>query len=65
MNAHPTIAITIGDPNGIGPEVVLKAVSKVSKIGFRPVLVGPIEVFLYYQKILFSDFHLKKISLTN
>ena len=63
MNAHPTIAITVGDPNGIGPEVVLKAVSnKASKIGFRPVLVGPIEVFLYYQKILFSDVHLKKIS---
>lgn len=27
MDAKPTIAVTIGDPSGIGPEVVLKALS--------------------------------------
>lgn len=42
----PTIAITIGDFNGIGPEVALKAAThaSVKKICI-PVLVGPFAVF--------------------
>ncbi len=44
----PRIAITIGDYNGIGPEVVVKAIhdSGVRQI-CRPLLVGPVPVFAW------------------
>lgn len=49
MSARPTIAITIGDPNGIGPEVVLKALSGTElREECRPVIVGPKTVLEYY-----------------
>ncbi len=42
----PTIAITVGDYNGIGPEVALKAIAApVVRRICTPVLVGPPEVF--------------------
>lgn len=42
----PTLAITIGDFNGIGPEVALKAILRpaIKKL-CTPVLVGPLNVF--------------------
>jgi 4-hydroxythreonine-4-phosphate dehydrogenase len=42
----PLIAITVGDYNGIGPEVSLKALARpqIRRL-CRPVLVGPAEVF--------------------
>lgn len=45
----PTIAITVGDFNGIGPEVALKSIARpaLQRICI-PVLVGPEEVFRYY-----------------
>jgi len=45
----PTIAITVGDFNGIGPEVALKSIARpaVRRI-CNPVLIGPEEVFRYY-----------------
>lgn len=49
----PVIAITLGDPNGIGPEVALKAATRP---GIRrictPVLVGPDEAFAYWARRL-------------
>lgn len=47
----PVIAITVGDFNGIGPEVTLKAITtpRVMK-EIRPVLVGPVEVFEYFAR---------------
>jgi 4-phospho-D-threonate 3-dehydrogenase / 4-phospho-D-erythronate 3-dehydrogenase len=49
----PVLAITVGDCNGIGPEVALKAVAspRTQRI-CRPVLVGPLEVFEWYRKKL-------------
>ena len=43
---RPRVAITHGDPNGIGPEVVLKALAdqRVTRY-FEPVLVGAAHVF--------------------
>ncbi len=56
-NHKPVIAITIGDYNGIGPEIVLKSVNDPSvKRICSPVLVGPIEVFEFYAR------RLKKLS---
>lgn len=46
MKSLPTIAITVGDPNGIGPEVIRKALSKkeIQEI-CHPVVIGPFSLF--------------------
>jgi 4-hydroxythreonine-4-phosphate dehydrogenase len=44
----PVIAITIGDFNGVGPEIVLKAIQHPSiKRICTPILIGPIGIFEY------------------
>ena len=47
----PALAITVGDYNGIGPEVVLKSIREtaVGRI-CHPVLVGPREAFSFYAR---------------
>lgn len=55
----PTIAITIGDFNGIGPEVTLKSiVSPKIKKNIQPVLIGSFDIFQYYVKMLKLDIEL-------
>jgi 4-hydroxythreonine-4-phosphate dehydrogenase len=45
----PLIAITIGDFNGIGPEIVLKSInSKSIQAICTPVLIGPLDAFEFY-----------------
>jgi 4-hydroxythreonine-4-phosphate dehydrogenase len=52
-NSKPAIAITIGDCNGIGPEIVLKSVSDPSVRRIcSPVLVGPVDAFEFYARRL-------------
>ena len=47
------IAISIGDPNGIGPEIALKAAALCAADGpIRPVLVGDAKVLHFYGKLL-------------
>lgn len=48
-NKKPAIAITVGDCNGIGPEIALKSARdpSVRKI-CSPLLVGPVDVFEFY-----------------
>ncbi len=47
------IALTIGDFNGIGPEIILKSIThKTFDAGVQPVLIGSTEVFAYYAKRL-------------
>jgi len=60
----PLIAITIGDFNGIGPEIALKAIShpSVKKI-CTPVLVGPLRVFEHVASQLKLKLNLTKTSL--
>ena len=42
MTERPIVAITVGDVNGIGPEVVLKALAKDEvRQQQRPVIIGP------------------------
>jgi len=36
---HPRLAVTLGDPAGVGPEVVARALAGAG--GFRPLVVGP------------------------
>jgi 4-phospho-D-threonate 3-dehydrogenase / 4-phospho-D-erythronate 3-dehydrogenase len=48
-----TIALTIGDFNGIGPEIILKSITHASfSKTIQPVLIGSIEVFDYYARRL-------------
>lgn len=51
------IAITCGDPNGIGTEIVLKALSK-KTLDFTPILIGPPKVW-FSQK---TELELNEIS---
>ncbi|NUN71372.1 MAG: 4-hydroxythreonine-4-phosphate dehydrogenase PdxA [Bacteroidetes bacterium] len=59
----PRIGITIGDFNGIGPEVVLKSITapKIRK-AVQPVLIGSYALFSYYAKLLKIDITLTEVS---
>jgi Pyridoxal phosphate biosynthesis protein len=57
-NGAPTrLAITLGDPNGIGPEVVLKSLHDPSLMpSMTPVLIGSAHVLRVHADVLgFSD----------
>lgn len=61
----PRVAITIGDFNGIGPEVALKtATSPVVRKLCVPILVGPLNVLEHTQKSLRIRGKLAKTSLS-
>jgi len=48
---QPIIALTIGDINGIGPEITLKSIAKPAVRNIcLPLLIGPIAAFQYYRK---------------
>ena len=60
---RPRIAITMGDPNGVGPEVALKSLadSRMFKF-FRPVLIGSKAVYDVHQaKLGLGDIKLKLV----
>jgi 4-hydroxythreonine-4-phosphate dehydrogenase len=62
---RPPIAITVGDFNGIGPEVVLRSIGEPSvRSIIAPLLVGPASVFRYYARTLDIelDFHPVQLS---
>ncbi|MEW5799009.1 MAG: 4-hydroxythreonine-4-phosphate dehydrogenase PdxA [Bacteroidota bacterium] len=52
----PKIAITIGDFNGVGPEIILKSITHTSiKKEIQPILVGSLNIFEHYAKLLKID----------
>lgn len=52
----PVIAITVGDFNGIGPEVTLKSLRHPAvRKACRIVLIGPREVYSYYSRAIGFD----------
>lgn len=49
----PVVAITVGDYNGIGPEVALKSLRhRAVRVCCQPVLIGPAEVYRFYVRKL-------------
>jgi 4-hydroxythreonine-4-phosphate dehydrogenase len=53
---RPRIALTTGDPNGIGPEVLLKGLADPSlRARFRPLVVGSIDVLARHAERLGGD----------
>lgn len=56
LNEKPVIGITIGDVNGIGPEVIIKALSDARMLKLcTPVIYGTTRVLAYYKKQLQID----------
>ncbi len=61
-----TIAVTIGDVNGIGPEVALKALTQTPWLrGFRVVIIGPEFAVRFWQNHLRIDLPLPCIASLN
>lgn len=59
----PVIAITLGDMNGVGPEVTLKCVaSSALQRKCRPILIGSRDVYEYYARLLKLNIRLEEIS---
>ena len=53
MGQRPTVAITMGDPAGIGPEIALKAaLEERVRSRCRPVIVGSLSVLEHVAKSL-------------
>lgn len=59
----PIIGITIGDINGIGPEIIIKSLSDSRLLNhITPVIFGSTKVLSFYRKMLnFEDFHYNQI----
>jgi len=62
-NLKPVIGITVGDINGVGPEVIIKALSDNRLLNlFTPVIYGSTKVLSYYRKLLkANDFNYSQI----
>lgn len=59
----PRIGITIGDFNGIGPEVILKSLSSSAvRKAISPVLIGSAEIFSFFNKKLKKKIELKVVN---
>ena len=59
----PIIGITLGDINGIGPEVIIKALSDTRILNFiTPVIYGSTKVLSYYRKNMeLEDFNYSQV----
>lgn len=61
---RPVVAITVGDCNGIGPEVVLKSLAhETVRSACTPILVGPASAFLFYARRLKIELELQPVSM--
>lgn len=58
----PVLAITLGDPGGIGPEITLKALSRPRKTDAVILLIGPISVYEETAKSLRLRFRVNRLS---
>lgn len=65
MKTIPTLAITLGDPNGIGPEIILKTFAREDLSFCRPFVIGDMALLQETQKRLFPDSPLQMESIDN
>jgi 4-hydroxythreonine-4-phosphate dehydrogenase len=61
MNNRPIIGITMGDPSGIGPEIIIKHILHEATIKDRLVIFGSREVFEYYLNLFGMAMHINVI----
>ncbi|MCB4757453.1 MAG: 4-hydroxythreonine-4-phosphate dehydrogenase PdxA [Elusimicrobia bacterium] len=59
----PIIGFTMGDPSGIGPEIILRAVSSPIFKDINPVLIGDFDYFQKIKAFLIRKFHTRIRSL--
>jgi 4-hydroxythreonine-4-phosphate dehydrogenase len=59
---RPTIALAIGDPNGIGPEIAVKAAAALDDSQLRTVLVGDAFIVRHYAAQAARDFAVREIA---
>ncbi|HKK24413.1 MAG TPA: 4-hydroxythreonine-4-phosphate dehydrogenase PdxA [Gracilimonas sp.] len=64
MQTKPTISISIGDFNGIGPEIILKSMITQNLKESTPLILGPVEVIDHYSDLLKLDLDLNVLSDT-
>lgn len=57
----PVIAVSMGDYNGIGPEVILKAFGHIDYSNAIPLVIGQEKVFQYYDQKIQSGFSFRII----
>jgi len=56
----PTIGISIGDVNGVGPEIILKALKEIDLEESTPLIISPKRVLDFYAMELKLSLHLNK-----
>ncbi len=62
LKHKPIIGITLGDINGIGPEVVIRALSDSRILNFfTPVIYGSTRVLAYYKKMMDIEFNYSQV----
>ncbi|MEW6534266.1 MAG: 4-hydroxythreonine-4-phosphate dehydrogenase PdxA [Candidatus Auribacterota bacterium] len=61
FTSRPVIGLTIGDPAGIGPEVILKSLRD-CKLNFDPLLIGHTEIFQLYNGLCGLDWSFREVS---
>ena len=65
MSNNPVIAVTMGDPSGIGPEVVTKALSDTEVLSnCRPLVVGNVDVLKATSQKLKIDLNIESVDST-
>lgn len=57
----PKIGITIGDYNGIGPEIALKALLEIDLAKSTPVILAPSSILSFYKPITSSNIALNEV----
>lgn len=62
----PVIGITLGDVNGVGPEVVIRSLADSRILNFfTPVIYGSTRVLSYYRKMMDIDFNYSQVKEPN
>lgn len=60
--AKPLIAITMGDPRGIGPEIIIKALSqKALRASCQPLVIGDLSILLQTAAAIGSQLKFKEV----
>jgi 4-hydroxythreonine-4-phosphate dehydrogenase len=67
LEEKPVVGISIGDINGIGPEVIIKSLQDQRILNhITPVIFGSTKVLSYYKKMLeIDDFHYSQVKEPN
>lgn len=60
-----SIVITVGDMNGIGPELILKCLQAAEISETRFILVGPVSVFRFYANLIESPLDISVVYATD